>query len=220
MARYTALERLEGKKLPPVPVMEEIHPTSAAGARRVFAVTPKNVEALRATHRKRALQRLSTGLEADPVAPPLTPSPPRLALLVLLAIAFADPEWRDQHMLGDLQEEFSSACARDSGPSHARWWYRRQALGLTLHRLAARLPGRSRMPQRFPEPAPDRAGMLSLLWYDLRQAWRSVRQHPALSAPIELVLAVALAANATIFALADAMVLHSNSGIPEWRGPS
>jgi predicted permease len=132
-------------------------------------------------------------------------TPPRLAAR-LLAFAFADPEWRDS-VLGDLQEEFSSACAR-FGPSRARWWYRRQALGLTLHRLAAHLPGRSRMPQRLPEPAPERAGIPGLLWYDFRQAWRAVRQHPALSATIVLVLAVALAANATIFALADAMVLR------------
>jgi putative ABC transport system permease protein len=135
----------------------------------------------------------------------VTPSPPRLVAR-LLAFAFADPEWRDS-VLGDLQEEFSSACAR-LGPSRARWWYRRQALGLTLHRLAAHLPGRSRMPQRLPEPAPDRAGMLGLLGYDLRQAWRSVRHHPALSLTVVIVLAVALAANATIFALADAMVFR------------
>jgi len=64
------------------------------------------------------------------------------------------------------------------------------------------------MPQRLPEPADTRAGLSGLFWYDLRQAWRAVRQHPALSATIVLVLAVAVAANATIFALADAMVLR------------
>jgi hypothetical protein len=135
----------------------------------------------------------------------VTPSPPRLAAR-LLAFAFADPEWRDS-VLGDLQEEFTSACAR-FGPSRARWWYRRQAFGLTLHRLAAHLPGRSRMPQRLPEPAPDGAAMLGLLGYDLRQAWRSVRHHPALSFTVVIVLAVALAANATTFAMADAIVLR------------
>jgi len=143
----------------------------------------------------------------------VTPAPPRLAAR-LLAFAFGDPEWRDS-VLGDLQEEFSSACAR-LGTSRARWWYRRQAFGLTLHRLAAHLPGRSRMPQRLPEPAPDRAGMLGLLSYDLRQAWRSVRHHPVLSLTIVVVLGVALAANATTFAIADAIVLRPfrYSGVP------
>ena len=64
------------------------------------------------------------------------------------------------------------------------------------------------MPQRLPEPAPDSAGMLGLLGYDLRQAWRSVRHHPALSLTVVIVLAVALAANATTFAMADAIVLR------------
>jgi putative ABC transport system permease protein len=139
--------------------------------------------------------------------------PPRLAERVL-ALAFSDPEWRDS-VLGDLQEEFSAACAR-LGSSRARWWYRRQALGLAVHRVSIRVTGGARMPQRLPEPAATRAGISGLFWYDLRQAWRAVRQHPALSATIVLVLAVALAANATIFALADAMVLRPfrYAGVP------
>jgi putative ABC transport system permease protein len=131
--------------------------------------------------------------------------PPRLAER-LLGLAFADPEWRDS-VLGDLQEEFSATCARLGG-SRARWWYRRQVFGLTVHRLSTRLTGGARMPQRLPEPPATSAGFSGLVWYDLRQAWRAVRQHPALSATIVLVLAVALAANATVFALADAMVLR------------
>jgi putative ABC transport system permease protein len=58
--------------------------------------------------------------------------------------------------------------------------------------------------------------MLGLLYYDLRQAWRSVRHHPALSLTVVIVLAVALAANATTFAMADAIVLRPfrYSGVP------
>ena len=176
-ALYTALERLEGK-----------------GCLRSVMKDPSDERGGRATADLRRHAQGSRGPPRDARGAPaplhrarndpgttVTPSPPRLAAR-LLAFAFADPEWRDS-VLGDLQEEFSSACAR-FGPSRARWWYRRQAFGLTLHRLAAHLPGRSRMPQRLPEPAPDRAGMSGLLWYDLRQAWRSVRHHPALSATI------------------------------------
>ncbi len=47
-----------------------------------------------------------------------------------------------------------------------------------------------------------------MLWHDLRSAWRSVRHQPALSATIVLVLALGLSANATIFALVDAIVLR------------
>jgi putative ABC transport system permease protein len=131
--------------------------------------------------------------------------PPRLAER-LLALAFADPEWRDS-VLGDLREEFVAACSQ-IGVSRARWWYWRQAIGLAAYRINTRLTGGARMAQRLPEPAPTRAGLSGFFWYDLRQAWRAVRQHPTLSATIVLVLAVALAANATIFGLADAMVLR------------
>src|SRR5262249_43858333 len=113
------------------------------------------------------------------------------------------------------QEEFSATCAR-FGASRARWWYRRQAFGLAAHRIGTRLIGGSRMPQRLPEPTATRAGLSGLLWYDLRQAWRSVRHHPALSLTIVVVLGVALAANATTFAMADAIVLrpYRYSGMP------
>jgi putative ABC transport system permease protein len=140
-------------------------------------------------------------------------TPPRLAER-LLALAFADPEWRDS-VLGDLREEFGAACSQ-IGASRARWWYRRQVIGLTLHRLATRLPGRSRMPQRLPEPAVAHAGVSGVLWYDLRQAWRSVRYHPGLSTTIVVVLAVAIAANAATFSLADGIVLrpYRYPGVP------
>jgi DNA-binding PadR family transcriptional regulator len=59
-ALYTALERLEGKGCLRS-VMKDPSDERGGRARRVFAVTPKGVEALRATHG--ALQRLSTGLE-------------------------------------------------------------------------------------------------------------------------------------------------------------
>jgi putative ABC transport system permease protein len=140
-------------------------------------------------------------------------TPPRVAER-LLGLAFPDPEWRDS-VVGDLREEFSVACSR-LGASRARWWYWRHAVGLTVHRCTARLVGGPRMPQRLPDLTDSRAGFTGLIWYDLRQAWRSVRHHPALSATIVLVLAAALAANATTFAMADAIVLRPfrYSGVP------
>ena len=47
-----------------------------------------------------------------------------------------------------------------------------------------------------------------MLLQDLRYAWRTVWHQPALSATVALVLAIALAANATTFALIDALVLR------------
>ncbi len=135
----------------------------------------------------------------------MTAQPPRLAERAL-AMTIADPEWRES-VIGDLSEEFIVMTAR-LGPSRARWWYRRQALAVATHRTAARFTRRSPMLRRLPEPVESRAGILGMLSHDLRQAWRSVRHHPALSFTVVVVLAVALAANATTFAMADAMVLR------------
>jgi DNA-binding PadR family transcriptional regulator len=59
-ALYTALERLEGKGCLRS-VMKDPSDDRGGRAKRIFTVTPKGLEALRATHV--ALQRLSTGLE-------------------------------------------------------------------------------------------------------------------------------------------------------------
>ena len=130
-------------------------------------------------------------------------SPPRLAER-LLAIAVADPDWRAA-ILGDLSEEFSAMHVRD--PRRARRWYWRQALGISLHYVRARL-GRPAVTRPMIEQDSPRAGLGGLLWHDLRFAWRSVTHQPALSATIVLVLAVALAANAAIFTIGDALVLR------------
>ena len=46
------------------------------------------------------------------------------------------------------------------------------------------------------------------LWHDVRAAWRALWQQPAVSLTIITTLALGLAANATIFALSDAIVLR------------
>jgi predicted permease len=136
----------------------------------------------------------------------MTAAPPLLAERAL-ALAVGDPEWRDA-ILGDLREEFLS-MARRHGLPYARRWYWAQAVGVAAHRAAARVTGSRRSaPFVMPEPPESRAGSLSLFWHDLRSAWRSLRHQPALSLTVVAMLALGLAANATIFAQADAIVLR------------
>ena len=135
----------------------------------------------------------------------MTATPPRLAER-LLAWSMRDPAWRES-VLGDLSEEFSTMTT-EAGVRSARSWYRKQAFGIAARRLAARLTGRSLVPDRLPEPPEPRDGLSGALWHDLRHAWRVVRHQPALSLTVVLVLAVAIAANGTVFSVADALVLR------------
>jgi hypothetical protein len=124
-----------------------------------------------------------------------------------LALVEPDSDWRDA-ILGDLREEFVTMAERH-GSSYARRWYWAQALGLAAHRATARLTRahKRHVAPEFEPPEP-RAGRVTLLAHDIRAAWRSLRHQPALAVTIILVLALGLAANATIFALADAIVLR------------
>lgn len=140
----------------------------------------------------------------DPAAPPAAPPPPLAERL--LAITIRNAEWRDS-ILGDLAEEFAAVAARQPSAG-ARRWYWRHALGIAGHRLARRITGHRAIVRPLPEPEEPRAGVLPMLWQDLRYAWRNVWHQPALSATVALVLAVALAANATTYALIDALVLR------------
>ncbi len=135
------------------------------------------------------------------------PAPPRLAER-LLSLAIRDTSWRDG-IVGDLSEEFS-IMSKDLGESQARRWYWREALSVAAHRLTRRLgrDGLVRQRRLRPEAEEPRAGLAGVLWHDLRSAWRMVRHQPALSMTIVVVLAVALAANATTFSIADAIVLR------------
>jgi putative ABC transport system permease protein len=132
-------------------------------------------------------------------------TPPRLAER-LLAITIRDAEWRDS-IVGDLAEEFAAVSTELPSPA-ARRWYWRHALSIAGHRLARRMTGYRPAVRPQPEPEEPRAGVIPMLWQDLRYAWRNVWHQPALSATVALVLAVALAANATTFALIDALVLR------------
>ena len=136
----------------------------------------------------------------------MTVAPPLLAERAL-ALAVGDPEWRDA-IIGDLREEFVR-MARRHGLPYARRWYWAQAVGVAAHRAVARVTGTRRTtPLSMPEPPESRAGWLAMVWHDLHAAWRSLRHQPALSLTVVAMLALGLAANATIFAQADAIVLR------------
>ena len=135
---------------------------------------------------------------------PGTP-PPRLAER-MLALTIRDDAWRDS-ILGDLAEEFAAVSVRLPAAS-ARRWYWRQALNIASHRLSRSITRPQPGGHPLPEQEEPRTGMMPMLWQDVRYAWRSVWHQPALSATVVLVLAVALAANATTFALIDALVLR------------
>ena len=110
----------------------------------------------------------------------------------------------------------SAICARNTprlrrawAYARARRWHRRQSFGIAMrygaHRLMRRTP-----PPRWLALAADEpdARWTAGLARDVVYAWRSVTQRPALSGVIVMTLALALAANSTIFSLMDALVLR------------
>lgn len=132
-------------------------------------------------------------------------SPPRSAER-LLRLAIRKDEWREA-VTGDLREEFS-AIAERSGLPAARRWYWRQAMGLGARFAAGRLVPAVEPRRWQPRDADlDPPGRWTAA-YDALHAWRAVVQRPGISMTIVGTLAVALAANATIFTLADALYLR------------
>lgn len=134
-------------------------------------------------------------------------SPPPPGAERLLRLAIRGPEWRDA-VLGDLAEEHR-ALAQRLGRRRARAWYWRQAVAIAARVSVSRLlPGSvTRRPWR--PPVLDAEPRSRWAWTrDARYAVRALLARPALSAVIVLTLALALAANATIFNLADALYLR------------
>ncbi len=136
-----------------------------------------------------------------------TPLPPSLAETVL-RLSVRDPEWREA-VLGDLREEHAVVSAQ-RGAAAARRWYWRQALPLAVRFAASRVlpslrPARRRLSVADIEST---AGFGAGWGCELRHAWRSLSQRPALTAVIAVTLGVVLAANAVIFTLADALYLR------------
>ena len=134
------------------------------------------------------------------------PPPPRLAAR-LLAISIRDDDWRAS-IVGDLSEEFQ-AIRREQGAARARRWYWRTALSVgsrTLRSTLRNAPQRGWSTQMIDDGHTQgwRAGFVR----DVQHAVRGLIRQPALSLVIVSTLALALAANSTIFAVLDAVVLR------------
>jgi len=103
-----------------------------------------------------------------------------------------------EDIAGDLHETFI-ALSGDRSPAYARWWYRCHAIRLTL-RYAIRVPSR---------PAVSSRGhFMDRLAMDIRFAARSLAKRPLMSLTVIATLAVGIGANAAVFSIIDALVLH------------
>ena len=123
-----------------------------------------------------------------------TDGPPRLADSLLTGALGGTP-YRDD-IIGDLHESFDAIAARRS-PRYARQWYWLQAV-----RLSARYAIRLRRGRHTGGSLMDR------LFMDVRYACRSLLKHPTTTATIVATLALGIGANAAVFGVVDALLLH------------
>ncbi len=136
-----------------------------------------------------------------------TPVPPPVAE-ALLRLSVRDAEWRDA-VAGDLREELAAVAAA-RGPEAATRWYWRQAVPLACRFAISRIvPAWRPARRRLAVADVEQTSTLGAGWSrEVRHAWRALAQRPGLSGVIVGTLAVALAANAVIFSLADALYLR------------
>jgi hypothetical protein len=120
------------------------------------------------------------------------------ALEALLPARLAD------EVCGDLLEECASM--RAGGRRRAGVFLAAQLLSLPLSIAWRRAFGRPGRPPR--RPADHGGPSMSQILLDLRYALRSLRRRPGFTAVIVLTLALAIGANAAVFALVDGLVLH------------
>jgi putative ABC transport system permease protein len=128
--------------------------------------------------------------------------PPRLAEWLLRQLIRTSPA--ADAILGDLAEEHH-AEQHGRGRLGAAAWYWRQAAGVAGRVLVARHRARRPAPSPFPIPGDS---FMSGLWRDLRLAARLLTHQRAFALVVVLTLAVGLAANATVLALVDGLVLR------------
>jgi putative ABC transport system permease protein len=131
-----------------------------------------------------------------------TGGPPRLAEW-LLRLAVGGAIGADA-ILGDLAEEHRTE-RRARGRLGAGLWYWRTAAGVAGRVALARHRARRAAPSPFPIPGDS---LMSGLWRDFRLALRLLAHQPAFAFVVVLTLAVGLAANATVLALVDGLVLR------------
>lgn len=131
--------------------------------------------------------------------------PPRLAER-LLAACYRDRDWAEA-ILGDLREEYA-IVARRLGPAAARRWHWGQTLRLAGRRLTGGAPARPVRRSAGPGEPREQGRRWTGLQRDVAYAARALVRRPALTLTMIGALALGLAANATIFTVADALVLR------------
>ena len=131
--------------------------------------------------------------------------PPRLAAWL---VSRATPPADHEALLGDLEEEYRRILG-DEGPRAARLFYWSEALGALVPGLRRRLGGYFDGDAVPHAPLPPRGGsMLEAVRLDLKLALRALTHQPRLAATVVLTIAVGIAANTTVFAVIDGLVLR------------
>jgi len=108
-------------------------------------------------------------------------------------------------IVGDLAEIY--AARRAARISFTRLWYAGEALRLAL-RFGPRTLGRALVDRLDPSTPPPEKNRMSPFAFDLRLSMRSLAKRPTSAVIMILTLAAGLAANAAIYGLLDALVLH------------
>ena len=122
------------------------------------------------------------------IAPPARPE--RLLERIVASSPYAED------IAGDLHESFNALAQRRS-LTLARWWYRVQVFALVVRFM---FRGRTR---------PRRKGqVMDRLLMEARFAVRSLLKRPGLTAAAAMTLALGLGANAAVFGIIGALVLH------------
>ena len=135
-------------------------------------------------------------------------APPRLAEW-LLATMLGPSEWCET-ILGDLHEEYVRVCSARS-PRRAMLWYWHEALRIASRsalRTARRTPNRPATDTPTHDSPRRGDSVTRTLALETRYALRSLRKRPAMTVTVMLTLALGLGANASIFAIIDALVLR------------
>jgi hypothetical protein len=127
------------------------------------------------------------------------PAPPRLTEALLSRALTGTPFAED--IVGDLRESHD-ALARQRSPRYAAWWYRAQAIRLASRYVVRRGFGPAKAGSY------NRGSVMDRFFMDVRYATRALLKRPAITAAIVATLALGIGANAAVFGVIDAMLLH------------
>jgi PadR family transcriptional regulator len=203
-ALYTALDRLEQKRCLRSRMSEPVAERGGR-SRRYFTVTAPGLAALRGLP-PRTAQSLERPRRATRIMR-RSRRPPRLAERLLESIVGRND--RAEGLLGDLHEEF----VRQAGdrPARAAAWYWMHSLRLSGRFTAQATLARVR-PAGAARSVPLNRGdsTMRTIGIEARYALRALLKRPALTGIVVLTLALGLGANATIFAMIDALAASNN----------